>query len=319
MSKKKYIWLIVAICLTVLGIVFFTCSMVAVKGDFTKLSLSEYETNEHKIEETYENISIVSDTADIVFVPSENQPTTVVCYEAVNANHTVSVVENTLVIKVNDERKWYENWFNFGKPTLTVYMPKGAYGALSVELSTGDVEISKDFQFNTIDISGSTGDVACYASANERINIKQSTGEICLANLSAGALGLTTSTGDITLSGVTALSDVQIEVSTGDVDLQNVVCKNLVSIGNTGDIALTNVVATEKLLVERSTGEVKINKCDAGEICIKTDTGDVTGSLLSGKTFVVNTDTGEIDVPNGVSGGICEIITDTGDIKITIG
>ena len=56
----------------------------------------------------------------------------------------------------------------------------------------------------------------------------------------------------------------------------------------------------------------------AAEILIKTDTGDVKGSLLSEKVFVVQTDTGSIDVPKTVSGGRCEITTDTGDIKISL-
>jgi len=59
--------------------------------------------------------------------------------------------------------------------------------------------------------------------------------------------------------------------------------------------------------------------CDAGEIYVDTDTGDVSGTLLSDKVFIVKTDTGKIDVPNSISGGRCEIETDTGDVKISIG
>ena len=49
-----------------------------------------------------------------------------------------------------------------------------------------------------------------------------------------------------------------------------------------------------------------------------TDTGDVRGSLLSEKVFIVNTDTGRKEVPDTITGGRCEITTDTGDVKITI-
>ena len=34
--------------------------------------------------------------------------------------------------------------------------------------------------------------------------------------------------------------------------------------------------------------------------------------------FITNTDTGNVDVPKTVSGGKCEVVTDTGNIKITI-
>ena len=51
---------------------------------------------------------------------------------------------------------------------------------------------------------------------------------------------------------------------------------------------------------------------------ITTDTGNVKGSLLSEKVFIVSTDTGKKQVPNTITGGRCEITTDTGDIIISI-
>lgn len=318
MSRKKRIWLIVATCFTLFGAIIFSCVIAVTKGDFAKLSIGEWETNEYSLEETYNNVSVISDTADVTLVASDMQTTTVVCYEEKNAKHTVSVQNGELVIKVHNEKKWYENWFNFVSPKITVYMPKGAYGMLSVSLSTGDIQIPKDFQWNSIDISGSTGDVTCCASVQENVKIKQSTGDIRLSNLSAGNVDLTTSTGDITLSSVTVLGDLNIKVSTGDINLQELSCNNFVSDGNTGDVTLRKVVAKEKLTIKRSTGDIRIERCDANSIRIETDTGDVKGTLLSGKTFIVKTDTGKISVPDNVSGGNCEIITDTGDINISV-
>jgi len=50
---------------------------------------------------------------------------------------------------------------------------------------------------------------------------------------------------------------------------------------------------------------------------IKTDTGNVTGTLLSEKVFLVETDTGRINVPRTTAGGVCEITTDTGDVLLS--
>ena len=81
---------------------------------------------------------------------------------------------------------------------------------------------------------------------------------------------------------------------------------------------LKNVIANEKFDIERSTGDVKLELCDAAEILIRTDTGSVTGSLMSDKVFIVSADTGRVNVPKTTSGGVCQITTDTGDIRITI-
>ena len=79
---------------------------------------------------------------------------------------------------------------------------------------------------------------------------------------------------------------------------------------------MNNVIAAEKFSVERSTGYVKLNGCDAAELYVKTNTGDVIGSLLTDKVFITDTDTGSVDVPKTAVGGKCEIKTDTGNIKI---
>ena len=81
---------------------------------------------------------------------------------------------------------------------------------------------------------------------------------------------------------------------------------------------MNNVIAAEKFSIKRSTGDVKLDRSDAAELFVETDTGDVTGTLLSDKVFVVETDTGSVDVPKTITGGKCEIITSTGDINISV-
>ena len=63
---------------------------------------------------------------------------------------------------------------------------------------------------------------------------------------------------------------------------------------------------------------VIFNKSDAGEIYIETDTGDISGTLLSNKIFMYDSDTGDVNLPSVMSGGKCQIETDTGDIEISI-
>ena len=70
--------------------------------------------------------------------------------------------------------------------------------------------------------------------------------------------------------------------------------------------------------VDRSTGDVRLDRCDAAEISIRTDTGDVIGTLRSEKVFFVRTDTGRVDVPETAAGGKCAITTDTGDVSISL-
>ena len=56
----------------------------------------------------------------------------------------------------------------------------------------------------------------------------------------------------------------------------------------------------------------------AAELYVRTTTGDVTGALLSEKVFITGTNTGSVAVPETTTGGVCEIRTNTGSIRIGI-
>lgn len=317
MSKSVKIWLIIGASLVLIGAIIFGGVMMALNWDFSSLSTVKYQTNVYEISDSYKNIKVVTNTADITFIPSES--TKIICYEQANVKHSVSVKDNTLSIEVNDMRKWYEHIGIYWKTKkITVYIPAGEYGTLTVKGDTGDTQIPKGFKFESIDISQSTGDVNCLASANGDVKIKTSTGAIKVENITAGLLDLNVSTGDVLTSDIECAGDVLLSTSTGKAIVQNIRCNDIISTGNTGDITLNNVIAKENFSVIRSTGNVRLNGCDAGEVSITTDTGDVKGTLLSDKVFITETDTGSVKVPETVSGGKCKITTDTGDIKIEI-
>ena len=287
--------------------------------DLTKLSTFKYETNEYIIDKEFINISVETDTADIKFFSSNDGKTTVKCYEQENLKHSASVIDGVLTIKVVDERKWYEYiGIGFSSPKISVYIPQEEYGSLSIKSDTGAVVIPENFKFTSIDILESTGDVKNFASASGAVNIKTSTGDIYVENVTASSLELTASTGRIYLSDITCTETLKTKVSTGKIEALDVKCKTFTSNGNTGDITLKSLVANERITIERSTGNVVFDACDAGELFIKTDTGNIKGTLLTEKVFIVSNDTGRIDVPKTVNGGRCEIATDTGDIKISI-
>lgn len=150
------------------------------------------------------------------------------------------------------------------------------------------------------------------------MKIQTTTGNICVEDISAGTLDLSVSTGKVTVSGATCKGDVTVGVTTGNAYLTDIACKSVISSGSTGGISLRNVVAAEKFSIERSTGNIKFDRCDAAEIFVETDTGDVRGSLLTDKVFITKTLVGKNDVPDTTTGGKCEIKTSTGDVEIKI-
>ncbi len=319
MRKSTKIWLIVAVSLVLLGCVLFAGLMSTLGWDFEKLATVQYETNTYEINETFDGISVNTTTADIIFVFSNDGKCRVECYEEENAKHSATVKDGILTVELIDKRSVYDFiGINLDSPKVTVCLPEREYVSLLIAENTGDIGIPKDFTFQEVSISSSTGDVNFYASASEMVRIKTSTGDIHVKNMSTGALDLSVSTGKVTVSDVTCRGDINVEVSTGKAHLTDIACKSVISSGSTGDISLNHVIAAEKFSIRRSTGDINFERSDAAEIFAKTDTGDVTGTLFTDKMYMIQTDTGSVDVPKNTTGGKCEIITTTGDIKITV-
>ena len=319
MSKAAKIWLIVAGSLVLAGAAIFICMLSLMGWRFEGFSTTKYETNSHEITEEFDSVSISTDTAKVTLIPTDGDKCYIECYEQENASHTVAVREGTLFVELNDTRKWYEHiGIGYSSPKVSVYIPRGEYGELCVSSHTGNIDIPDAFKFKSIGITASTGDVNNRASAYETVRIKTTTGGITVENITAAALELSVSTGNIMVTNTRCDGNITVDVSTGKTHLTRVSCNSFISSGSTGTVYLTDVIASDRFSIERSTGDVILESCDAYEIAIKTDTGDVEGSLLSEKIFITNTDTGDIDVPRGTSGGVCEITTDTGDIRIYI-
>ena len=318
MNRKTRIWLLKAGALMLAGCILFAGVMASPKWEPKKLSADQFETNTHEIGGEFRDISVKTDTADIQFLPSEDGTCRVVCYEEHDALHTVNVEGSTLTIAPAEQRAWH-TYASFGTPKITVYLPQADYDTLLIHSGTGTAEISGDLTFESAQLFLSTGNANFYASASGAVQIETSTGNIRVEHTSAGALALSTATGLVSVTDVTCAENVGVDVATGDAVLTGVSCKNVRSKGSAGSLTLTHVLASEEITVERSTGDVTLTACDAAGLSVQTDTGDVTGSLLTDKVFLTDTAAGTVDVPNSTTGGPCEIRTATGDIQFRIG
>ncbi|MBQ4066706.1 MAG: DUF4097 family beta strand repeat protein [Clostridia bacterium] len=319
MSKAVKIWLIAAASLVILGCIIFGGVMTMLKWDFTKFSTVEYVSNSYELEDEITDICVITNTANVLFVPSENGKAQVECYEDEKYPHTVSVKDGRLTIQVRDERKWFEHiGISFGSPSVTIALPGEKYGELSIRITTGKATVPEAFSFESIDIKGSTGAVSVSANAENTVRIHLTTGSINAKGISAEDLELTTSTGSINAESISLTGDMSVKVTTGSAKLSGVSCSSFSSNGDTGDISLVSVIAKEKLSLVRTTGHVSFDGCDGGEISVKVTTGSVSGTLLSEKVFDARSSTGKVEVPSSGDGGKCTIVSSTGSIKIRI-
>ncbi len=330
MKKASKVWLIVAAALVLGGSILFTCVLNSLDWDFNNLATESYETRVYEFDDALGTIDgdiyIETDTADVEIVASRDMDINtakVVCYENIKEPHSVSISDGVLTVKYTDARQLTDFiGINNDNPKITIYLPQGTwgrYGDLYVKTSTGDIVLPSTLTFDSMDVRSSTGDVDNSSSVMGSLEIENSTGSINMKNMSAFSMELSASTGDISLENVDCNHELNIRTSTGRTELKNVSCETFISKGSTGDIIMDELKAFFQMTIERSTGDVTFRSCDSSSIRVFTDTGDVYGSFSNDVVFNVKTDTGDVDIPEGVKNGPGGYIqTDTGDVKIEI-
>lgn len=313
-------WLITATVLLLLGIGVIIGVTVAVDMDYTKLSTAEYEKNTVEVTDEFSDISIESDWADIVLVPSEDENCRVVFRQRSDLDYTASVSDNTLVVKEYDKRQWYDRIdysFSSDIADITVYLPVKQYGKFNATIVSGNVSVPADFSFNGIAIKGTSGEIECKASAAESLQIETDSGCINASGLTSKMLSLSTFSGDIKIADVNC-TGCSAKTDSGNMKMNSLNCNNVIAGSFSGDITLKNVIVKGNITAESSSGNVRFDKSDAGEISVKTDSGDISGTLLSEKIFMIQTFSDDVNVPKTTSGGKCEITTLSGDIDIKL-
>lgn len=246
----------------------------------------------YEITETFENINMNLKEANVKIYLSDSI-NKVECLEKEHIYFEIDVVDNTLSITEVNEKKF--TFINLKNPIIHLYLTEELYNSLNINTSTSDIILSKSVNYNSLIINGSTADIEVFCDIYEDADIKVTTGDILIENSN--------------------LKNANINVSTGDIEINNTTIDgNLICKATTGDIELSSVVTKQDMKLELSTGDVELDEVDAANIYVKSKTGDVKGTILSGKVFKIKTSTGKVIVPDDELGGKCEITTSTGDI-----
>lgn len=252
-------------------------------------------TNSYVIEEKFDSINIAVDTDDInIYLSDENK---IVYVENKYILLEKKVKSNTLFINRIDNRKFYNRLFNFSSFKIDLYLSNDNIETLTINNSTGDIEIHEKITIKKATINNSTGKITINSNVLDTLYLENSTGNISIKNCNQ-------------------MGNISIDTSTGDVNLSSVNCKQLDINISTGNTNLIKTVVEKDFNIAGSTGNVFLDDFDAKNIYIDLSTGDVTGTILTGKLFNATSDTGNVIVPESYNNGVCKITVSTGNIDI---
>lgn len=312
MLKLLKIILIIFIILVIIAIAGFIALMVA--SDWN-LENFKYVEKEYQVEENFESIKLNLKGSDVVIRSSNDEKCKVVCFENNIYSHSVDVINNELVVGCNYKTKIF---FSYKESKITIYLPEKDYKTLNLTTTSGDVDV-ENLKVDELTITVSSGDVEVNNVECNNISTAGESGDVELQNIKVnGAVSVARDSGDVELSNVSCNGNLSTSTDSGDISLENVVCGGLSSECDSGDVKLESVLVNGALTIEAESGDVEFSKLDASSLDITTTSGDVKGSLLSDKIFAVRSSSGEIDVPQTTTGGVCKITVRSGDVIITI-
>ncbi|MGN0614572.1 MAG: DUF4097 family beta strand repeat-containing protein [Porcipelethomonas sp.] len=320
MKKSKKTAMITAASLIAAGAVISFGALFAMDFDIKKINTVTLGTNTYTVDQAFDNISVEGAECNVRLRPSDENFCKVVCYESDRIYHSVEVMDNTLKIEREDISKWYDNIMNicWNDMEVTVYLPKNEYKTLRIENISGNVEIPGGFTFDDAVIKSSSGDVKFSADVNNALSVEANSGDLTVSNTSPGKLSTKTSSGDIKIECVNSGTELTAETTSGEMKITDFNGKNISAESSSGDITFSGCLASGNIKTESISGEVRMYNCDADSLWIKTSSGDVSGTTLTEKIFITDTSSGDVNVPQSVTGGKCEIITDSGDIEFEI-
>lgn len=302
MKKSKKILITVAVILVAVGMICGFCGIYSLGFNFNEISTSDFVTHTYTVEDDFTNIIIEDAASNINFYKSNDDKCRVLCDEREKVTHTVVNENNTLTVRVKDERNWFER-INIGffaaDMRVSVYLPKNKYDSLNAASMSGDIDVANEFTFDNAKVGSISGDVSVKADVKQELNISSTSGDVIINNISA--------TECINASSVS-----------GEIDLSNVKGKEIFAKTTSGGVMLTDTVASQKLKANSTSGEIDLKRCDAKNIVLDTVSGEISGILLSNKQFITETTSGTVNVPQSVSNEECRITTVSGDIYIEI-
>ncbi len=265
------------------------------RQDYTPLTVNTYP-----VSESFTGISVTDYYADVQLRVSRDGTVSVVTRDAEDVAHTVRVEGGTLTIS-RPEPTVGQRLFHHedDDPEVTVYLPAGNYGALTVNTTSGDVEAAAQLGFASASLTTVSGDVDLNGSV-------------------AGKVTVATTSGDVELRCPTA-GEVEVNTTSGDTELSDSYIQSLKVLSVSGEVSLERTTAAGAVTIDTSSGDVDLERADAASLAITTTSGEVEGSLLTAKNFAVSSTVGRISVPNAdPAAGPCTVTTTSGDIRLAV-
>ncbi len=316
-SLKKIF--LIAITLIVAGCLIFLGGVIAIKGDFRKASTLKFETRKQTVREAFTELSIDAGASDVTFYPSLDGTCSVSYMEEKNFTYEVVVQDGKLTVAERDTRKWYQQigiYFG-GDLEIRVYLPQTAYENLTVVSDSGDVTLPTGIFFTNVSVKSDSGDVECRGSVGG-LSVQTSSGDIELEGATLREATVSVTSGEISVAQVKVENSLSLHSGSGEIEVEDSNCGALTIAAKSGNVDCENVLTVGETNIKTSSGNIRLIACDGQSYTIQAGSGNVRASFLTAKIFDAKSSSGNVKAPVSTVGGVCQVRTSSGNIRLEI-
>lgn len=318
MRNSTKIALLIAGILLVAGGVCWSLALVLIRGDWQRLSLYSFDTNEQQRTYTVpaeEVTSLRIDTKDhtVRILVEDTDQIQINYVERQNETYQLNVDDQGyLTVLQQTDRNWIQNWFPFpgwdsAAPDLVLTLPASLAGGAEIHTTSGNLYMEALSLSGPLQVETTSGDVKLTRiHIDDTFAFSSTSGDLQVDQCEMGKNEnhLKTTSGDM------ALIDCQIH-------------GNLQSTTSSGEASFLHVSITGDLSIRSTSGDLQVEAVSAQNFSFNTSSGDIAGVLWGDETMYSvqgSTTSGDVYLPTGNSQGVLSLVakTTSGDIHLTM-
>jgi DUF4097 and DUF4098 domain-containing protein YvlB len=245
----------------------------------------------HHISRDFDRIRIDVIAASVELIPSEDDKCRVTTRDSDYVEYTAYVLEDTLMIRATDTRRWYERLFtpSVSGRSVKVALPREEYTSLDVKTISGQVNINVRYTFSEdVTLTSTSGTIGTAAAIGGHLDMRSTSGDLYAMGFLNTVTARSTS-GKITLGGKTVdgactAATADLEATSGEIRVRTVTLDSLTAQTGSGGIRMESVTVTEATDLETTSGEITLLYTTCGTLTAETGSGgiDLTDTTVTG-------------------------------------
>lgn len=321
-SRHHYI-IRISVILIALGIVILGAVLAVNRFELTSLLQNQKWVRSEKsfadASDSVQCIEIDAAEADVQLLAAEDNVLHLVCNEMEPNSCSAEINGDTLTLHWTRAWKWQDIFdFSFGAPKLTLYVPKDLRAQIRIHSESGDIGI-EGIGANQLEITSKSGNLQVQGAEMDQLYAQSQSGDIHLAHFqSSKEVQAETASGNIRIEDGYVPS-LDSHSGSGDQALKALRLDNLSATSTSGDQKLSDVHAQVRMDVQTTSGNISLETVDGEALFMQTDSGDIHGSLATGKRFSASSGSGNVYIPESSdNAGTFEARSSSGDIRIDL-